>query len=297
MIAALPRIPRNYTEVYATESLGIKRVYIKQITTMGYGCCGKTFSCLFIFFNVIFAIVGMATIGFGIFLKVHPPTAQLLNLVELDQRGHYLTNSAWIIIGFGAFVLLVCFFGCVGAAARNRCLLGLYITFSVIIVIGEVGAFVVTVLFVVESEDVKPFEEALRKTLQSKYSTDRTMITLPWDYAQVTFECCGVSNFTDYRPVFKNDTEGKVPVTCCVLTGDRNPEDPVPKDKSECMKDSLGTKTKSLYLHTQGCFNKLKATVGQYSVVLLIVEAVIIAITIIGITIAACLCRTSGDDI
>ncbi|XP_067655084.1 CD82 antigen-like [Haliotis asinina] len=264
---------------------------------MGYGCCGKTFSCLFIFFNVVFAIVGMTTIGFGIFLKVHPPTAQLLNLVELEQEGYYLTNSAWIIIGFGAFVLLVCFFGCVGAAARNRWLLGLYIIFSVIIVIGEVGAFVVTIMFVVQSEDVKQFEDALTKTLQNKYKKDRTMITVPWDYAQVTFGCCGVSNHTDYWPVFANNTEENVPITCCVLKGDRNPEDPVPKNKDQCMKDSQTKSTKSEYLNTQGCFKKLKATIEQYSVVLLIVEAVIIAVTIIGITIAACLCRNSNADI
>ncbi|XP_046326885.2 CD82 antigen-like isoform X1 [Haliotis rufescens] len=264
---------------------------------MGYGCCGKTFSCLFTFFNVIFATVGMATIGFGIFLKVHPPTAQLLNLVELDQGGHYLTNSAWIIIGFGALVLLVCFCGCVGAAARNRWLLGMYIIFSVIIVIGEVGAFVVTILFVVQSKDVKPFETALTTTLQTKYEKDRTMITLPWDYAQVTFECCGVSNYTDYAPVYMNETDGKVPVTCCVLKGDKNPEDPVPKDKKACMEDSKNMNGKSQFLNIKGCFTKLKDTVMQYSTVLLIVEAVIIAITIIGITIAACLCRTSDDEI
>ncbi|XP_071100153.1 CD82 antigen-like [Haliotis cracherodii] len=265
---------------------------------MAFGCCGKTFSCLFIFFNVIFAIVGLATVGFGIFLKVHPSTAQLLNLVELGNSSVYLTNSAWIIIGFGALVLLVCFCGCVGAAAKNKCMLGLYIIFAVIIVIGEIGAFVVTILFVVRSDDVDAFQNTIAKTLADNYRPGRTKYTQPWDYVQATFECCAVSSYSNYAPVYVNNTMEKVPVTCCKLKGAQEPDDPMPVDRTKCMEDSRKSNLeKSEQLHTRGCFQLLRDTVKQYSTVLLIVEAVIIAITIIGIIIAACLCRRGEEKV
>ncbi|XP_046552682.1 CD82 antigen-like [Haliotis rubra] len=266
---------------------------------MAFGCCGKTFTCLFIFFNVIFAIVGLATVGFGIFLKVHPSTAKLLDLVELGQETSvYLANSAWIIIGFGALVLLVCFCGCVGAASKNKCMLGLYIIFSIIIVIGEIAAFVVTILFVVRSDDVDAFQGYIGKTLAKEYRPGRTKFTQPWDYVQATFECCAVSNYTDYAPVYVNNTMEKVPVTCCKLGGEKDPDDPMPVNRQACMIDSMRPDlTKSDNLHVRGCFQLLRETVKDYSVVLLIVEAVIIAITIIGIIIAACICRRGKEKV
>ncbi|XP_067654583.1 CD82 antigen-like [Haliotis asinina] len=266
---------------------------------MALGCCGKTFTCLFIFFNVIFSIVGLATVGFGIFLKVHPSTAKLLDLVELGENTSvYVANSAWIIIGFGALVLLVGFCGCVGAAARNKCMLGLYIIFAVIIVIGEIGAFVVTILFVVRVDDVNAFQSFIAKTLAKEYRPGRTKYTQPWDYVQATFECCAVSNYSDYAPVYVNNSIEKVPVTCCKLGGDKDPDDPMPVNRGACMADSrkMGLE-KSDHLHVRGCFQLLRQTVDDYGIVLLIVEAVVIAITIIGIIIAACICRREEEKV
>ncbi|XP_046326869.2 CD82 antigen-like [Haliotis rufescens] len=251
---------------------------------MELGCCGKTFSCLFIFFNFIFAVVGMATIGFGIFIKVHPSPTQFLTQIELHGYEQYLNNSAWIIIVFGALVLLVSFCGCVGASNKSECLLGMYITFSLIISFGVLAIFISTIVYFVRFEDLDHFTGSLTKTLQTKYKEKATEFTKPWDYVQSQFQCCGVSSYKDYDAVFTGNDKGKVPPSCCA-SSDNGTEAPEAASSESCPND----------MYSEVCFGKLQAILNDYSSLLLVAEFFIITLAIIGIIIAACLCRGSGE--
>ncbi|XP_046552726.1 CD82 antigen-like [Haliotis rubra] len=169
---------------------------------MALGCCGKTFSCLFIFFNVVFSIIGVVTLGIGIFIKVHPSPAQFLSQLEVDQYDQYIDNSAWIFIVFGALVLLVSFCGCVGAYNKSKCLLGMYIAFSVVILLGALAVWISTIVFIVKVYSIRESTGSVTKILQTKYKEEAAEFTKPWNFLQSQLQCCGASNFTDYHVVF-----------------------------------------------------------------------------------------------
>ncbi|XP_067654400.1 tetraspanin-1-like [Haliotis asinina] len=192
---------------------------------MSLGCCGKTFSCLFSFCNVVFSIIGVVTVGTGIFIKVHPSPAQFLTNLDVDGYDQYVDNSAWIIIVFGALVLLVSLCGCVGAYNKSKCLLGMYITFTLIVVFGALAVWISTIIIIVKFQTIRESTPSVTKILQSKYKGEATAFTKPWNFLQSQFQCCGVSNFTDYHVVFTGKDQGKVPKSCC-MSSDNNPEAP-----------------------------------------------------------------------
>ncbi|XP_046326887.2 CD82 antigen-like [Haliotis rufescens] len=249
---------------------------------MGFNCCEKTFSCLFIFFNVIFSVLGLGTLALGIYLKADPSASELLNVVEIEDGAHYLENSGWIIIGFGSLVLLVCCCGCVGASTKSKCLLGLYIAFAVVIVIGELAALAITVMLVVRIDDVNSFQANLTLNVQNEYKKNTTNeFRNSWDYLQKTFKCCGVSDHKDYDTVYTGTEKGKLPASCCTTES----------------ANAINSTGNCQFLFKQGCFQLLKEKVHEYSTALFIFEAVVIAVTIIGIIIAACLCRRTGEKV
>ncbi|XP_046552722.1 CD82 antigen-like [Haliotis rubra] len=250
---------------------------------MAFNCCEKTFSCLFIFFNVVFSVFGLATLALGIYLKVEPEASELIKVVEIEDGAHYLTNGAWVIIGFGSLVLLVCCCGCVGAATKSKCLLGLYICFSVIIVIGEIAALAITIIMVVRIDDVNTFQSNLTAKVQNEYKSmnESSQFRDSWDYLQKTFKCCGVAGYKDFDVVYTGADKDKVPASCCTASGGM-----ATNSTGHC-KD----------MHQKGCFELLRDKVHEYSDALFIFEAIVMVVTIIGIIIAVCLCKRSGEKV
>ncbi|XP_067655111.1 23 kDa integral membrane protein-like [Haliotis asinina] len=246
---------------------------------MALGCCGKTFSCLFIVFNVIFSIIGIATIGFGIFIKVHPSPAQLLTQMEVDRYEQYLANSAWIIIVFGALVLLVSFCGCVGAYNKSECLLGMYITFSLIILFGVLAIFISTIVFIWRFQDID--DKLLTKLLQSSYKLNDTSFISRWEHFQSEHKCCGLSSPNDYDQVFTGKDKGNVPSSCCKPSANAT--------------EAPGSVSCPDGMYSKGCIEEIRLILQENSHLLLVAEFFIIALAIIGIIIAAYLCRR-GDE-
>ncbi|XP_071099164.1 CD82 antigen-like [Haliotis cracherodii] len=217
---------------------------------MELGWCTKTFRCLFIFFNVIFAIVGIATIGLGIFFKVNP-FITFITQIKLDGSSTFLANSVWIIIGIGALVVFVGFCGCVGAAARNKYLLGMYIAFSLTIPIVILVFIISAAKYFDLGKDRDHFSSTLKNRLQNKYSENATEFTKPWDYVQKQLHCCGVRDYRDYDAVF---------------TG-----------------------------NDKGCYTEIRYYLRLFANRGVVADTVIVALAIIGIIIAACLCRRNAE--
>lgn len=70
-------------------------------------------------------VCGAVVLGIGIWVRVDPNVVHMQDLIELDKDDKYLSLGSWLLIGFGALVLLVGVFGCVGGLTRSRRFLGL----------------------------------------------------------------------------------------------------------------------------------------------------------------------------
>ncbi|KAK0138644.1 CD82 antigen [Merluccius polli] len=87
---------------------------------MGEGCTRVTKYFLFIF-NLIFFLFGAVIMGFGLWLLLDNQSF----IAVLQDSSLALKAASYILIGVGAFSMLMGFVGCLGAIYEIRCLLGL----------------------------------------------------------------------------------------------------------------------------------------------------------------------------
>eukprot|EP01127_Copromyxa_protea_P000595 TRINITY_DN1050_c0_g1_i1.p1 TRINITY_DN1050_c0_g1~~TRINITY_DN1050_c0_g1_i1.p1 ORF type:complete len:239 (+),score=57.32 TRINITY_DN1050_c0_g1_i1:89-805(+) len=118
--------------------------------------------------NFVFFAAGLAVIGFGAYI-IAGGKVPGVDLVK---------SIAIAIIIVGAVVLSVSFLGCFGSARENRCLLGSYFIFVLLLVIGVTICGVIAFAGFFKSDDL--IEEAWQQADNA---------TKTWIYDE--FHCCG----------------------------------------------------------------------------------------------------------
>lgn len=58
-------------------------------------------------------------------MKVNPNLLNIQHVVELSSGDKYISTAAYILIGFGVFVLLVGLFGFIGGLKQIKCFLAM----------------------------------------------------------------------------------------------------------------------------------------------------------------------------
>ncbi|XP_016092457.1 CD82 antigen-like [Sinocyclocheilus grahami] len=104
---------------------------------MEKGCIAATKYFLFLF-NLLFFIFGAVIMGFGLWVILDNQSF----ITVLQESSTTLKVGAYILIGIGSLSMLMGFLGCIGAIYEVRCLLGLYFTCLLLILIAQVTAAV-----------------------------------------------------------------------------------------------------------------------------------------------------------
>ncbi|XP_052388042.1 CD9 antigen isoform X1 [Carassius gibelio] len=87
-------------------------------------------------FNFIFWIAGTCVMAVGLWLRLDPKTKILFD----EEASFIFYTGLYILIGVGALIMVVGFFGCCGAIQESPCLLGLFFFFLLVIFAVEVAA-------------------------------------------------------------------------------------------------------------------------------------------------------------
>ncbi|KAK3101305.1 hypothetical protein FSP39_002550 [Pinctada imbricata] len=146
-------------------------------------CCTGFARFLLIFFNIIFILSGIGVLGVGIFVIADPDSKKLQQLISVDSTDQYLKRIAYVLIGFGSFVLLVGLLGFLAGLKRWKFAIILYIMFLVVIFIGELGGGIAAAVFKSKVED--GLKDTLGKALQQYNGTNpNAVVTKAWDAAQ-----------------------------------------------------------------------------------------------------------------
>jgi len=250
------------------------------------GCCSGIARFLLITFNFIFWLSGAAILAVGIWILVDKNLQEYLDVIK-DAMGNEdaLRTSAYILIGFGAFVFLVGFCGCCGAIRKSKCLLGFYILFLVIVCAGELAAGVYVAIYQGDAED--KLDTGLTKSIKENYG-DKLMGA--WDFVQTELKCCGGIGHEDYlnSTWYESLTPAdkalkKIPASCCILTdGTTQPE---------CQKADDTSK-----YYAVGCKDSLLSWVKDHTVIMIGVGCGIAALEIFGLICAICFCRHMDED-
>jgi len=277
--------------------------------------CAKYVLCLF---NFVFFVVGSVVLCIGVWLAVDKTSFIHLtkfSQTHLDQGVQFdnqvkgiirelteptvIEQGAYILIAAGAFIFIISFLGYCGAIKESRVLLTAYGLFIIIIAVLQIAAIVLATFYIPQAEEKTKdfFQHTIRKYYTTKNRRDA--VTLSWDFMQAELECCGVESYEDFEKATEfvkyNREEGKgqiIPESCCILDdSDRAKELFIAKDKN-----CLTTPTiQNSYMST-GCYEKVKNKLISNLTIVIGVACGVLALQILGIIFAFCLCKAIGND-
>ncbi|CAF0859269.1 unnamed protein product [Adineta ricciae] len=157
--------------------------------------CSRTM--LFIL-NIVFLILGLSLLGFGIYLSVSKKfdvaLSEHINASVLG--GNVLRDIGYVLIIFAVFTVLLSTFGCCGAICKNRVLLYLYTLILSLLVIGEIVAFILLLSSRTSIRD--SYQSGFKEFFNEAYSNNHTDLEKIIEDMEIEFKCCGANNVTDY---------------------------------------------------------------------------------------------------
>lgn len=170
------------------------------------GECAVTSKVCLTFLCLLFwaAGAGLLFIGIEVFLTYN-------NIGQLSSATYTLV-PAIIIIAIGVFMFLLGLIGCIGGCKESKCLLALFFTVLLVILMGEVAAGFLG--FAYRGLVENAVKDGMNKAL-TNYTEDATL-KHEVDYVQENLQCCGVTNYTDwFTTPWGVAHPGRVPTSCC----------------------------------------------------------------------------------
>ncbi|KAM8914930.1 tetraspanin-2a [Spinachia spinachia] len=140
---------------------------------------------LLFLFNFIFWLSGLLVLAVGLWLRFDPEIAELLTG---DGAPDTFFIAVYILLGAGALMMIVGFFGCFGAVRESQCLLASFFACLIIIFGAEIAAGVFGFVN----------KEQIIEEVQKFYSSSGADVTTPNGTAIAsiyhrTLNCCGGS--------------------------------------------------------------------------------------------------------
>jgi len=277
--------------------------------------CAKYLLCLF---NFTFFVVGSAVLCVGVWLAVDMASFiqvtkfsslnagadidnQVRGIIREVTQPTVIEQGAYILIAAGAFIFIISFLGYCGAIKESRVLLTAYGLFIIIIALLQITAIVLATVFKekAEMETQNFFKHTIHKYYQT--ASRRDAVTLSWDFMMAEMECCGVHSFKDFEQakefhVYAQE-EGKgqtIPEACCKLKKDRQPEELARQLFEPVDSNCISTPTVTNSHMNNGCYDRVEGLVLKHYWWLVGVSAGVLALQILGIIFAFCLCKAIG---
>jgi len=195
------------------------------------GCCESLVKYFMVLCNILFALAGCFLIGVGAYTQIEAKD-------YLNFLGNNYVNTPIFIIIVGAVIFLVSFFGCCGAWKENKCLTYVYALVLALIILAQIGGAIAA--FVLKGDVETAISNNMNKGMQNYGKDSFEGVTHTWDIVQHEYQCCGVSNSSDWVGQ-DGFTQGQAPDSCCK-------PDPV----ENCGKDGQHE------FFPEGCFAKFK---------------------------------------
>lgn len=277
----------------------------------GFAQCGLVIiNTIFALFGLVFLVVG-CVVRFGSHLLdnyLQDLYAALQKLIEKTGSssslsnfniGDYLQSATLAFILLGTFFFLIGIIGCIGACCKVRCFLVVYAIIIGLIIIGEI-VFVI-LLFTIRDHLEETLQSPLYSSLRNDYEglNSSDAISLGWNFAMITFKCCGVNNYSDFQEANKwsrsyvlNATGYNltVPIACCKMNGSF-PDVTVPDDLTCAVNP-----TEANANIDQGCYDALIDFLLDNSNILIGVGSAIAAVEVLMFIFALCVCRAASKN-
>ncbi|XP_075694163.1 CD82 antigen isoform X2 [Rhinoderma darwinii] len=222
-------------------------------------------------------VLGAVILGFGIWILVDKTSF----IAVLHNSSSSLKIGSYILIAVGGFTMIMGFMGCIGAVNEVRCLLGLYFTFLLVILLAQIAA---GVLIYLNRGTLKTEMSDIIHELIVTYNPNDSMnvsAEVTWDYIQNTLQCCGWVNY-------QNWTENEIVA---------NHTDLYP---CSCVKNDTQTEgfcnSNTANLHPVGCMQQVESWLQDNLGIILGVCIGVVVTELIGLVLSICLCRNIHNE-
>ncbi|NXO00382.1 CD82 protein, partial [Rhinopomastus cyanomelas] len=257
---------------------------------MGSGCLKVTKYFLFLF-NLLFFLLGAVILGFGIWILADKTSF----VAVLQTSSPSLKTGAYILIGVGTLTMLMGFLGCLGAVNEVRCLLGLYFTCLMVILITQVAAGLVIYF---QKEALKEELNRVVGGLVENYDPadeDNRNLQDAWDYVQRQITCCGWTGAKDWEEneLLINKSLTEYPCSCSNSTKDSG------RDTGFCPLDASGNSTVTSAdwpVHKQGCMDGVEKWLRDNLGIILGVCTGVAVIELLGMILSISLCKNIHSE-
>jgi len=221
--------------------------------------------------NLAVMCVGLAIIGLSSYV-VHLGR-DYNHLVEDGEL--LLLVPVWTLIG-GILMTVVSFFGCCGILRGSPCMLRVYGTFVVLLVVMELVCG--TLLLMNKDWFMERVHEGMNNSFM-KYGPDHPQLSDSIDASQHELKCCGIDSYNDWFLIL-NDND--VTPGCCT----RDPG----VDAYSCYKNINELKPEELKetIYTKGCYVALQDLLLHESLTLGILVIVLCAMQLVMMIVAFC---------
>ncbi|XP_036391108.1 CD82 antigen-like isoform X2 [Megalops cyprinoides] len=248
---------------------------------MGKGCITATKYFLFLF-NILFFIFGALIMGFGLWVLLDNESF----IAVLQESSTSLQVGSYILIAVGSLSMFMGFLGCIGAVYEIRCLLGLYFTCLLLILIAQVTA---AVLIYFQRDLLKSEMSSIVNRIIVDYSGQNKTTEQAWDYIQRTIQCCGwtgPSNWTE-NTLMKNSSLILYPCSCRNMSLSHVDV----KESGLCESSSP-----EWPVYSQGCISSVENWLLNNSGVILGICIGVAVIELLGMILSMCLCKSIQQE-
>ncbi|XP_025100317.1 tetraspanin-1-like isoform X1 [Pomacea canaliculata] len=293
-----------------------ERLLIIVICNMN--ACSSFAQCVLVIINTIFAVFGIVFLIVGCMVRFGSSLLddRLQTLYAVVQEyfeksgstsslsdfniGDFLQSATLAFILIGVFFFIIGMLGCLGACCKIRWCLIVYLVILGIIIAGEV-TFIILV-YTIDGKIQETMRTPLYDSLRDDYKgiNSSEAVSVGWNFAMVTFKCCGVTNYTDFEKASKwqrNYTVNgqtfhlQVPIACC-KSNSSFPNVQLPDDFSCAVSPTTATANID-----KGCYDALVDFILDHINILIAVGASVGAVEILMFIFAICvLCAAQKDD-
>jgi len=192
---------------------------------------------LFLIFNFVFWVTGLALLVIGILTKFSFGYIMKLS-TEIDYD-----LAPYIIIGCGVFIVLIGFIGCWAAVKEHGWALKLYMFVLILLFICEIIGAISG--YILRNQMTGGLKKGLENGVKN-YKTNKDL-KAGMDKVQEKIKCCGVLSYNDYfnsTQSINSTAVNSVPKSCCIHP-----------DGKDCDYKDVKVTPKGIY--TKGCYDTL----------------------------------------
>ncbi|KAH9399469.1 hypothetical protein TYRP_017881 [Tyrophagus putrescentiae] len=264
---------------------------------MELSCGAKCAKLLLLVFNTLFWLSSVTLFALGVYFLVEDDRSALFRLFSLHKFNYALLQFlawAFVFIGLGTFIVAFC--GCCGTIKNNRYILVVYTILLMLTFALELTVGILAIIF--QEKVITELKVDLPSKLQQEYGM-QSSFTAAMDLAQTKFECCGIDSPADYyKSVWhlqqlNGPLHSQVARTCCLLQNKHESQAHInPRPVNETLCQSLDLNLSRLYRNQKGCKRTLESFIRSESIVFVVLGCGLAALSLVGIIISICFCRS-----